>query len=84
MMHELDHTPHLKKHTIEFVIAFHITNIMSGANYKSIKPEIDATHCECVTQGLHIVLNEALPTLIHHSTPIRGNYFPIKTHWPYV
>lgn len=84
MMHELNHTPHTKKHTIEFVVAFHITNIMSGTNYKSIKPQIDTTLCEHVTQGLRIVLNEALPTLIHHSTPIGGNYFPIRTFWPYI
>jgi hypothetical protein len=29
-------------------------------------------------------LNEALSTLIHHSTPIKGDYFPIRTFWPYV
>jgi hypothetical protein len=79
MMHELNHTPHTKKRNIEFVVAFHVTNIMSGTNYKSIKPQIDTTPCEHVTQGLHIVLNEALPTHIYHSTPIGGNYFPIRT-----
>jgi len=70
-----DHTPHVKKQIVELVIAFHATNIVLGANYRSIKPQNGPIFHEHVIQGLHTALGMVLPIFAHLSTPIIKNSF---------
>jgi hypothetical protein len=71
----LDHTPHVKKKIVELVIASHATNIVLGANCRSVKPQNGPILYEHVVQGLHAAIGMVLPIFAHLSTPVIKNSF---------
>ncbi len=82
MMLVLDHTPHIEKQTIKFVIASHATNIMPRTNYRFVEPQKGPTFHEHDIQGPHVALGMVLPILAHLSTTIIKNYLPIEIILP--
>jgi len=62
---------------IELTVVSLATGVVHGTNYKSIKPPNGPILCEHVTIDPHVVFDKTLPTFIHHSIPIEGNYLSI-------
>ncbi len=81
-MLEFDHTPYIYKKLVKLIIASFATNIVFRANYMFVRPQNGPTFHEHASQGFHIILGEAQPSLIHLPTYVGGNYYPIRTIWP--
>ncbi len=82
MIPVLDHTPHIEKQTTELVVASHATNIVLGANYRSIGPQNGPTSLEHGVQGPHVVLGLVLHIFAHLSIPVISKCLPIGTVLP--
>jgi hypothetical protein len=72
-----NHTPHIKKQTIEFVVKSLATSTLTKTNYRSIGPHNGSIFHAHTIQGPYIVLSKTPPTFVHYSTPLGGNYLPI-------
>ncbi len=58
-MFEFGHTPYTQKQIVELAITSLATNIVSGTNCMSVKPQNGPTLREYTSQGFHIVLGKA-------------------------
>jgi hypothetical protein len=76
-MPKLGHIPYTYKQFFELAIASLATNIVYGTNCMSMRPQNGPTPHEHVSQGSHITLGEAQPSLVHLPTSVGGNYLPI-------
>jgi hypothetical protein len=70
------HTIHLDQ-IVELIVASLATNIVSGANYMSVRPQNGPTFHEHASQGFHVVFGKGQPSLVDLPTYVGGNYFPI-------
>jgi hypothetical protein len=76
-MPEFNHTPYTWKQIVELVIASLATSTIFGAKCMFIGHQNGPTLHEHASQGFHVVLGEAQPSLVHLPTSIGGNYLPI-------
>jgi hypothetical protein len=76
-MPKLSHTPYTYKQIVELAIASLATNIVFQANYMFIKPQNGPTPHEHASQGFHVALSEAQPSLVHLPTFVGRYYLPI-------
>jgi len=69
-------TPHIEKKTLEPIVTSFTNDIVPKSSYRFVKLQNGQTLHEHAIQGLHAIVGKKLPTFIHMSTFIGGNYFP--------
>jgi hypothetical protein len=77
------HTIHYKQ-IVELAITSFTTNIVYKITlYELVEPQNGPTLHEHASQGCHVVMGEAQPSLVHLPASVKGNYLPIWIILPY-